>query len=59
MKRSKVELDVDFIGSQEALTQEEEKALMEYFRKRKQDLQKAKISLRSTVSKRPKTTIQK
>jgi hypothetical protein len=35
MKTKKTELDVDFIGGQEPLTIAEEKALSEYFKKRK------------------------
>jgi hypothetical protein len=35
MKTRKTELDVDFIGGQEPLTIDEEKALSEYFKKRK------------------------
>lgn len=35
MKTRKTELDVDFIGGQEPLTIAEEKALSEYFKKRK------------------------
>lgn len=35
MKAKKTELDVDFIGGQEPLTAEEEKALNEFFKKRK------------------------
>ncbi|WP_181305653.1 hypothetical protein [Rufibacter sp. XAAS-G3-1] len=35
MKAKKIELDVDYIGGQEPLTAEEEKALSEFFKKRK------------------------
>jgi 3-deoxy-D-manno-octulosonic-acid transferase len=35
MKTKNTELEVDFIGSQEPLTAEEEKALSEYFRRKK------------------------
>ncbi len=34
MKRMKNQLDVDYIGGQGALTESEEKALSEFFRKR-------------------------
>jgi len=37
MKKKKIELDVDFIGSQETLTHEEEKKLSDYFKKRPQN----------------------
>ena len=36
MKKKSVELDVDFIGSQDKLTKEEEIALNNYFTKRKE-----------------------
>jgi len=35
MKTTKIELDVDFIGDQDGLTLEEEKALNEFFKQRK------------------------
>jgi hypothetical protein len=35
MKTKKIELDVDFIGGQRALTIVEEKVLSDFFRKRK------------------------
>jgi hypothetical protein len=35
MKRKKIELDVDFIGGQDPLTHDEEKALSDFFNKRK------------------------
>ena len=35
MKKKEIELDVDFIGGQEALTVEEEKALSDFFKQRK------------------------
>lgn len=37
MKAKKTELDVDYIGGQEPLTAEEEKALSDFFKKRKTD----------------------
>lgn len=33
--KKKLELDVDFIGGQDSLTAEEEKALSDFFKKRK------------------------
>ena len=42
MKIKRVELDVDFIGGMGALTPQEEKALSEYFKKRKQTPNKTK-----------------
>ncbi len=44
MKTKKIDLDIEFIGSQSPLTKAEENLIAEYFRKRKS---KAKIS-RST-----------
>lgn len=35
MKRKKIDLDVDFIGGQDPLTLDEEKALRDFFTKRK------------------------
>jgi len=40
MKTKKIELDVDFIGGQGSLTIDEEKALSEFFKKRKQQPKK-------------------
>jgi hypothetical protein len=40
MKKKNTELDVDFIGGQTGLTPQEEKALSEYFAKKKQVAQK-------------------
>ena len=57
MKSKKIELDVDFIGSQEALTQTEEKAIHDYFKKRKLASQKRPIKASSKGSIRSKTTI--
>lgn len=57
MKSKKIELDVDFIGSQEALTQSEEKAINDYFKKRKQSSPKQPIKTSSKVSMRSKTMI--
>lgn len=38
MKTKKDELDLDFIGEQTSLTKEEEKALSEYFKQKKESL---------------------
>jgi hypothetical protein len=43
MKTKKIELDVDFIGGQGSLTIDEEKALSEYFKKRKQQSNKKNL----------------
>lgn len=43
MKTKKTELEVDFIGGQGSLTIAEEKALSDYFRKRKLTSQKSII----------------
>ncbi len=57
MKSKKIKLDVDFIGSQEALSIEEEKALSEFFKKRKRASMKEKMALRTRVLKSSKTKI--
>ena len=48
MRTRKKELEVDFIGSQEPLTSSEEKALSEFFKKKKE--------LRKQESLRPRRT---
>jgi len=50
MKANKIELDVDFIGGQEPLTVEEEKALSDFFKKSKMD------SNRATDNRKVRTT---
>jgi hypothetical protein len=55
MKRKKIELDVDFIGSQEALTQVEEQVLNDYFTNRKLAAQKRQMKVSSKVSKHSET----
>lgn len=57
MKNKKIELDVDFIGTQEALTQSEEIAINDYFKKRKLASQKRPIKASSKVSKHSTTMI--
>lgn len=57
MKNTKIELDVDFIGSQEALTREEEKNLSDYFKKRKLVSQKRHLKTSSKTSKHSKTIV--
>lgn len=57
MKSKKIELDVDFIGSQEALTQSEEKAINDYFKKRKLASQKRPIKTSTKSTMRSKTMI--
>ena len=49
MKQKKIELDVDFIGGQGALTVEEEKSLSDFFKQRKMTSKKTqnKISIPS------------
>ena len=42
MKRNKVELDVDFIGSQQPLTAKEQKDLSDYFKSSKLKIKKTK-----------------
>lgn len=50
MKAKKKELNVDFIGGQEPLTKEEENALSDFFKKKKE--QKAHRVLRKKTTKR-------
>ena len=57
MKNKKIELDVDFIGSQESLTKEEEKKLSDYFKKHKLDSQKRLLKTSSKLSKHSRTMI--
>ncbi|GAO30627.1 hypothetical protein [Geofilum rubicundum] len=57
MKSKKIKLDVDFIGSQEALSIEEEKALSEFFKKRKKASMKEKMAFRARALKSSKTKI--
>ena len=56
MTRKKIELDVDFIGSQDGLTKEEEKALTDFFKKRKLTPQQRSTKSRTNTLKRSKTT---
>lgn len=56
MKTKKIELDVDFIGGQEPLTKEEEKALSEFFSKRKLMAKKPLMDKTRKTLKRNKTT---
>lgn len=56
MTRKKIELDVDFIGGQDGLTKEEEKALKDFFKKRKLTLQKRQGKISSKTAKPRKTT---
>ena len=42
MKRNKVELEVDFIGSQQPLTAKEQKELSDYFKSSKLKIKKTK-----------------
>lgn len=52
----KKELDVDFIGSQEPLTSSEEKALSEFFKKRK-EIKRQKSHRSRTKTKKIKTEL--
>ena len=53
-KRTK-ELEVDFLGGQGSLTIEEEKALSEFFRKRKQVKNRPSLKSRTRIAKRQKS----
>jgi hypothetical protein len=56
MKQKKIELDVDFIGGQGALTVEEEKSLSEFFKQRKMTSQKTQNKISTRTVKHSKTT---
>ena len=56
MKTKKLELDVDFIGGQDALTAEEEKSLSEFFKKKKSLSKKEKPISKSRTVRREKAT---
>jgi len=51
MKTRRKELDVDFIGSQEPLTTLEEKALSDFFRKKKESKKPKMVRLKRTTHK--------
>ena len=51
MKTRRFELDVDFIGCQEPLTSSEEKALSEFFSKKKESSKQKSLKPRTTVKK--------
>ena len=51
MKKKEIELDVDYIGGQEALTAAEEKALSDFFEQRKKIALKQLIPNQSKKSK--------
>lgn len=51
MKANKIELDVDFIGGQEPLTADEEKALSDFFKKRKMDSKRAAANRKARATK--------
>ncbi len=54
MKAKKIELDVDSIGEQRGLTQAEEKALTDFFKKRKSASNSSKIKQRLSAKKHDK-----
>ena len=54
MKTKNTELDVDFIGEQNGLTQAEEKALSEFFSQRKSAAKTTKVKQRRGSQKREK-----
>jgi hypothetical protein len=55
MKQKKIELDVDFIGGQGALTLEEEKSLSDFFKQRKISSQKTQSFITTKSVKHSKT----
>jgi hypothetical protein len=46
MKTKKVELDVDFIGGQNSLTKEEEKAISDFIKNKSKKIKKSSIKTR-------------
>jgi len=56
MKTKKTELDVDFIGGQGPLNEAEERALGEFFRKRKGDSKRAPLKQNLKKAKQPNFT---
>jgi len=56
MKQKKIELDVDFISGQGALTVEEEKSLSEFFKQRKMTFQKPQNKISTKTVRQSKTT---
>ena len=54
MKTKKDEFEIDFIGEQTSLTKEEEKALGEYFKQKKESL---KLTERKKTVRKSKTVI--
>jgi len=57
MKTKKIDLDVDFIGGQGSLTQEEEKALSNFFKQRKLISKRPFIETKTRTLKRDKTIV--
>ena len=57
MKTKKIELDVDYIGGQGSLTESEEKALSEFFKKRKLASLKTATRTKRRKIKRLKETV--
>jgi hypothetical protein len=57
MKQKKIELDVDYIGGQGALTVEEEKSLSEFFKQRKMNSRKEQSKISTQTVKHSKTTV--
>jgi len=57
MATNKIELEVDFIGGQGALTSTEEKAISDYFKNLKQTSKEGSLQKRHRISKRPITRV--
>ena len=54
MRQHKIELDVDFIGGQEPLTKEEEKAISEFIKANKVKNEKRQVNRKGGLPKRKK-----
>lgn len=57
MKTKKIELDIEFIGSQSPLTKAEENLISEYFSKRKNKAKISRSTKKPTVRRRAKFSI--
>lgn len=56
MKKNKTELDVDFIGGQEPLTKDEEKAISDFIRSQKAKRERLPLKLKTRTTKNRATT---
>ena len=57
MAIKKIELEMDFLGGQGSLTADEERALSEYFKKRKMSSKQNSSDKRHRASKKPEVAV--